>query len=154
MTEILRSMGTASSKLQLDNLDFQWCCNKWEKGEYLVAVCEILSVAKVSWQQIFIVSPDQKKNSLKMKWGGSRLWGGECSSHHAYSHYRVPNCRVLWVQLSWVQQDKSMKKNGLRTKAIQRLPLTKEVLESQITGVWESVWGRISLCCFCVDLLR
>lgn len=45
-----------------------------------------------------------------------------------------------------------MKKDALRTKEIQRLALTKEVLVSQITG--ESIWERISICCSCIDLLR
>lgn len=37
------------------------------------------------------------------------------------------------------------------------LPLTKEVLESQIAGDWESIWETISMCHIChifIDLLR
>jgi len=37
------------------------------------------------------------------------------------------------------------------------MPLTEEVLESQITGDWESIWERIIICCIChifIDLLR
>lgn len=128
------NQGTASSKLQLNRLHLLRCYDKGRREDF-TEVYEIISVVeKVNWQQLLVVSSDTKPKDHKMKRGGSGSWRGDSSSLTLLSIH----CRMLWmleVYLSLVQHRASSQRKIHRGPLnMKTLPLTKEVLDSQIAG--------------------